>query len=555
MSLSLYAVRSERWIGLGRLSFAVVALAAIYFDPLQPALYAEIGYALLVLYLLWSAITAWSSQHFVRLSREWQVASHAVDVVVISVLMVLTDAETSPFFVFFTFVLVAAMLRWHWRAVLLTALVVIVDFITLSLAFDPEPDLLPLVIRVSYLTIIAAMLGVITGTQQRQRDELARLSGGQLAIASPETKVEELLNHVAVAFGAPGAILTWSDPEEPWIYVASIRNGTPQFTRERADFPILASSPELERAAFLSWRAPDPAATLIIPEGEPVRSGLALDPEFLKRMAIRTVVSAPLPTESVDGRLFILDIPAPTLDHVAMARIVAEQVARRFDVVDLLQKLQTASANAERFRLARDLHDGVLQFLAGTALQLQSLGQALDRGATGAREKLDGLHTALIAELRLLRAFVDDLKPLNAPESEPNRLDEVLSGLTAVLQQKWGLSIGFTIGPPDARISSLLQRHVQHIISETVANARRHGGASHVHLELELCSDRLDLRIRDNGKGFPFQGRYDLATLLTEDRGPVMLRERVRALGGQLSLISGPEGSGLEIALPIQPSG
>jgi signal transduction histidine kinase len=69
--------------------------------------------------------------------------------------------------------------------------------------------------------------------------------------------------------------------------------------------------------------------------------------------------------------------------------------------------------------------------------------------------------------------------------------------------------------------------------------------------------DVLDARVRivvaDDGCGFPFHGRYDLAALIAHELGPVSLRERVDSLHGDLVLTSRPSGSRLEVTLPLYP--
>jgi signal transduction histidine kinase len=56
--------------------------------------------------------------------------------------------------------------------------------------------------------------------------------------------------------------------------------------------------------------------------------------------------------------------------------------------------------------------------------------------------------------------------------------------------------------------------------------------------------------VTDNGRGFPFQGEYDHATLTALQLGPVMLKERVESIGGTLAIHSTPAGARLDIKLP-----
>ena len=95
----------------------------------------------------------------------------------------------------------------------------------------------------------------------------------------------------------------------------------------------------------------------------------ALDRRFLDGRA----VSVPFHVGDLEARLFLLDPPALTLDDVAIAEIIADRLKALFAQAILVRKLSDAAAVEERIKIGRDLHDGVLQSLAGTALQLQAL--------------------------------------------------------------------------------------------------------------------------------------------------------------------------------------
>src|SRR4051794_27276814 len=102
----------ERLIACSRLVLAVFAFSAIYIDPTQPALYSDFTYRLLAAFLLYSFLVAILS--FLRpLGRLGQVTTCILDLVAFSSLMHLTEGPTSPFFVFFTFALFTATLRWN----------------------------------------------------------------------------------------------------------------------------------------------------------------------------------------------------------------------------------------------------------------------------------------------------------------------------------------------------------------------------------------------------------------------------------------------------------
>jgi signal transduction histidine kinase len=90
------------------------------------------------------------------------------------------------------------------------------------------------------------------------------------------------------------------------------------------------------------------------------------------------------------------------------------------------------------------------------------------------------------------------------------------------------------------------------LIREALVNAVRHGDATEVEIQLAgEAPGSLAIRIHDNGHGFPFRGRFDHEQLAAMQAGPRMLRERVVARGGSLTLESAADGARLEIAVPV----
>ena len=88
-------------------------------------------------------------------------------------------------------------------------------------------------------------------------------------------------------------------------------------------------------------------------------------------------------------------------------------------------------------------------------------------------------------------------------------------------------------------------------LHEALVNAARHGGASAARVNVEERDERLAIAVADNGRGFPFRGRFDLAALNGMAAGPVSLKERVAALRGSLAIDSSASGARLDIALPL----
>ncbi|HYZ77498.1 MAG TPA: sensor histidine kinase [Gaiellaceae bacterium] len=183
----------------------------------------------------------------------------------------------------------------------------------------------------------------------------------------------------------------------------------------------------------------------------------------------------------------------------------------------------------ERRRLARDLHDGVAQELGFIATRAQELVARKDGEAqwiAAAAER--GLDEARRAIAALTRAV-----------DEP--LDVALAQAAEDVAGRVGARVRLSLDPA-ADVPATTREALLRIVREAVTNATRHGGASSISIEL-TNGDGLSLRIGDDGVGF------DPADAST-GFGLTSMRDRARALGGELHVVSAP-GQGTEIAVVL----
>jgi signal transduction histidine kinase len=277
-----------------------------------------------------------------------------------------------------------------------------------------------------------------------------------------------------------------------------------------------------------------------------------LHPRLQREYGVRGVVGVPLRSEALHGWLFFLDRRRTTTDDMVVGEIVAQQVSARLEHFYLLQRLQQSAVMEERVRLARDLHDGLLQSLAATALQLEALRHTLGQHPPEALDRLHELQTLIVSEQRQLRAFIDELRPAPLlPSAGGDNVATSLRNLAHRIERHWGVRADLAVDELDPGLGELLGYDIAHIVHEALVNAARHGGASSARVEIGTRNGRITILVADNGRGFDFQGRHDLAALTRMNAGPVTLTERVASLGGTLTIDSAPSGARLEIALPV----
>ena len=219
--------------------------------------------------------------------------------------------------------------------------------------------------------------------------------------------------------------------------------------------------------------------------------------------------------------------------------------------LDPRQRLQKPGVAAERHHLARDLHDGLLQSLTGIALQLAAVHRLLGTDSGKARERLEGIQALLVEEQRRLRRLIERLKN-SAPPSEAAeaRWEACLLGLAKKIELEWGLPVDLTMRSPATDLPAPCAEEIYLLVCEALTNSARHAHATRSQAAITVEPDRIHIQIQDDGRGFAFQGCYDLAQLTRLGWGPQSLIGRITALHGQLILESSRTGTCLEITVP-----
>ena len=229
---------------------------------------------------------------------------------------------------------------------------------------------------------------------------------------------------------------------------------------------------------------------------------------------------------------------------LANAQLYAEVQAGRARLQRLSRQLLEVQ-EAERRRIAHELHDEAGQLLASVHLALEAAVTGLPppfrEGFHQVRSHLDAMETQLRRLSHELRpTILDDLGLLPA-------LQFLAEGVAA----RTGLDIRV-----DSTIEGRLAPHVEtalyRIMQEGMTNITKHAAATHVHLQLWHEGGRVHSLLRDDGAGFAVAQVVDR----TGPRGLGLLgiQERLEALGGTLQITSAPgQGTTLQITLPVDP--
>jgi signal transduction histidine kinase len=215
--------------------------------------------------------------------------------------------------------------------------------------------------------------------------------------------------------------------------------------------------------------------------------------------------------------------------------------------VYLLHRLRRRASAAERARFARELHDGAVQSLIAVEMQVDVL-----RRQAEANRPIDGelgrIQSLLREEVLKLRELMQQMKAIDV---DSQRLLGVLKDTVERFQRETGISARFVTELDELDMLQRVCREFLRIVQEGLVNVRKHSGARHALVRLAIVGDNWSLTMEDDGKGFPFSGRYDMKQMEAAGMGPMIIRERVSLIGGELTVESNPgQGTRLEITVP-----
>ena len=208
---------------------------------------------------------------------------------------------------------------------------------------------------------------------------------------------------------------------------------------------------------------------------------------------------------------------------------------------------------SERTRIARDLHDTLLQSFHGLLFRLQAARNLFPGRPAEATEVLDGAITKAEQAIAEGRDAIQDLRPAPVAQNDLEQLLTAIGQEIAGSQDTGRDSPNFSVTVEGARqtLSAILQDEVYRIACEVIGNAFRHANASQIEAEIRYDDGSLRLRIRDDGKG------TDPKVLKEGARaghwGLPGIRERAKQIGARLEFWS-KAGAGTEVELTVPAS-
>ena len=239
-------------------------------------------------------------------------------------------------------------------------------------------------------------------------------------------------------------------------------------------------------------------------------------------------------------------------ESVRTRRVLAAEAQERADRAEQTKEEEARRrVDAERLRIAREVHDTVAHSIAVINVQAGVTAHVLDKRPDQARETLlviEQTSARALGELRvtlgMLRDVGDDRR---APTPGLNQVEELVG-----LAREAGLDVKLEVASPPVELPGATDQAAYRILQESITNAIRHAGPARVVVSVTYGPSDLELLVADDGHGPRDAGRG----AGDAGRGIVGMRERAALLGGELTAGSGP-GGGFRVRarLPLPPDG
>jgi PAS domain S-box-containing protein len=226
----------------------------------------------------------------------------------------------------------------------------------------------------------------------------------------------------------------------------------------------------------------------------------------------------------------------------ATPRLEAEEKARRYaeEVRSLVGRLVQAQ-EAERRKVAGELHDLIGQNLTALGIDLQALKQQLERaGDTIAAPRLDAMAALLNTTIDAVRGVMTDLRPVALEEFG---LVPALRWYATQFSRRTGLKVTTRAPRRELRLAADAELALFRIAQEALTNAAKHSGGTAVEIRLRY-GDGVMLTVQDDGRGFSARDGFGLTTM----------RERAQACGGTLRVES-IGGTRVTVEIPVSSHG
>jgi signal transduction histidine kinase len=551
---------------------ALGCLLGIYIDPFAPSPYTLLARLSLLLYASFSVLMVVVVRLKPDLNRSLRLVLHVTGVFWTGIAFLLTKPGSNPIFVvFLLFILLAAAYRWGLVQTVVTAVSCAALFLLVgnTTAAGPHHFSALNIPGPSQWTIALLSLGCALGylleNEKRLRSDalltsrlIARLRAGAGIRETLQTTLRTMLDlfnsrRIAVALQHTGS-------RQAFLWEAERQDRAKGVRVQLRELAPLAQDTYFFTFPGESWcatmlRMPGTAnrfrvRALSNQDERLHRVSCFLPYGFLSRHGFRALLAVSFACgKEWSGRVFVFDPrrrrqPEPDLRF--LQKLVREVVPIVYNIY-ILGRYRSHVRKVERARVAQDLHDGVIQSLIALEVEVGVLSRRVK--VDGIAKELRLIQSQLASGIQDFRDLMERVKPI---ELDPHQLVSYLGDIVDKFRMRTGISASFVCESKQITVPPHVCHELVRVLQEALVNVRKHSGAHKVFVRCAPMDGQLKITIDDDGRGFDFSGRLSFAELEATGKGPLVIKERLRSIGGEFALESVPgRGTRLEILLPM----
>lgn len=535
----------DRMISRMRCVLALASLLIAYNDPSQIAPPASLVDLCLTGFCVYSALLYVDAGARAGLTKGIAASTPWIDLAWFTLLVALSSPTESIFFFGYFFAISNASFRWGFRSGLLLTVSSLVLFSAVAYLAPSTtpPQLGRTLFRPTYLVIFGYLISYWGGfhvslTQRLQLlKEVTALSNPRFGI---ERTVATVMRRIRAFFEAEACVLLTG-------VSAGDTCGVWRCSKENPDGACETQIPLTSLTDLLSLK---PTESIVYTHGwPPVRalSGLRdtdasnqRPRQIAETLNARCFMSVPWTQQGRgDGRLYLTSNRPYRFQHsdIEFLTHVIGQVMPTIENVRLVDQLATDAAETERQRIARDLHDSVVQPYIGLRMGLAAIRQKL-QAQQDVLADVDHLSQVLSLEIDDLRHY---LRGLKVPGTSRGVFVEALSRFADRFSDATGIAVDLDVAQ-NVQLNDRLAAEVFQMIAEAVSNARRHTESHRLGLRIRRQPQLLIVEVEDLGT--PGQTPRNFA--------PQSITERVAALGGHVRVSATDQGGSIvTIHIPL----
>lgn len=533
----------DRMISLMRLILALSALLIIYIDPSEPDRLVAVTYGALVVYSVYGGVLYYLS--FRGRPRLPLSISHWIDIGCFLVLVALSSGTNSIFFFFFFFAILVASFRLGFKAGLRVTIISALCFMLIGYATAPAETTFELnrfLLRPVYLLVLGYMIAYWGGNEIKLKRRLNLLKEINL-LANPRFGVSETIGALLERLRA------FYRADDCWLIISDIGADAPRLFRlsqsqtlgvvageplpPRLAQSLLAPGTDVgilyQRSVETEWLRREWVYALDLKQKiECSNEWKAIARSLAVQFEMTAFVSVPAQYRNKDiGRLFLVGrrgvFESSDLEFLMQ---VAEQAMPVVQNIRLLDRLATSAAEHERQRLARDIHDSVIQRYIGLQYKVAAIRNKLAEGADVSAD-VDHLLEMTVNEVSNLRGFAQGLKESDVREG----FLPAVKRFASQFADNYNLEVN-VVSEDELIIKDRLAAELIQIVQEGLSNIRKHTSATTSKISVQRVNGSVALTIENN------RTRLNAAT---KPFTPRSIAERAHELGGEVHVTCGPD--------------